>query len=284
MQKVDSKRATGSSAHIKRGGMNSRQKPVRIAMADDHPMFRAGLRSLLGSSHHLTIVGEASNGSEAVSVVRETRPDVLLLDVAMPLLSGFEVLREISDLQKNVRSILLTANIARSEVIYALQLGARGVLWKNSAAPLLLKSIECVMNEELWISRELIADLVETLRGAPVVSPNASSDLSAELLRAETLAMGRRESKRTKPSEDIESVSFRNRSGKKFGLTAREVEIVKAIVDGQSNRDIAVAFGISEYTVKHHLTRIFDKVGVYSRLELAVFAIHHNLGNHAGEV
>jgi two-component system, NarL family, nitrate/nitrite response regulator NarL len=260
--------------------MNSSQKPVRIAMADDHPMFRAGLRSLLGSSHHLTIVGEASNGSEAVSLVRETRPDVLLLDVAMPLLSGFEVLREISDLHKSVRSILLTADIAKSEVIYALQLGARGVLWKNSAAPLLLKSIECVMNEEVWISRELIADLVDTLR----LNPNASSELLPELLRPETLAPAKRQSKRAKPSADIESVSFRNHSGKKFGLTARELEIVKAIVDGQSNRDIAMTFGISEYTVKHHLTRIFDKVGVYSRLELAVFAIHHDLSGQAKQV
>src|SRR5215471_5774268 len=151
---------------------SSRQKPIRILMADDHPLFRAGLRSLLETSQHLNIVGEASNGSEAVRLARETRPDVLLLDVVMPLLSGFEVLREIWDLHKNVRSILLTADIARSEVVYALQLGARGVLWKNSAAPLLLKSIECVMNEEVWISRELIADLVDTLRAASVVNPN----------------------------------------------------------------------------------------------------------------
>src|SRR5262245_3921373 len=97
-------------------------KATRIVMADDHPMFRAGLRSLLEPNQHLTIVGEASNGAEAVNLVRENAPDVLLLDVSMPLLSGFEVLREISDLNKTVRSILLTADITTSEVLYALQL------------------------------------------------------------------------------------------------------------------------------------------------------------------
>ena len=259
--------------------MNS-QKPWRIVLADDHLMVRAGLRSLLGSSQHLTVVGEASNGSEAVSVVRETKPDVLLLDVAMPVLSGFEVLREISDLHSTVHSILLTADIGKKEILYALQLGARGVVWKNSPAALLLKSIECVMNEEVWISREIVGDLVETLRATPIVHPDSKADVLTGLASEETAAV---ESNGAKPSEEVESASFGS-PRRKFGLTAREIEIVTAIVDGQSNRDIASTYGISEYTVKHHLTRIFDKVGVYSRLELAVFAIHHDLRAHVRQV
>src|ERR1051326_701367 len=180
--------------------MTTSRKSIRILMADDHPMFRAGVRLFLESTQQYTIVGEASNGSEAVSLVRQTTPDVLLLDVAMPILSGLEVLREISDLQKTVRSILLTADIGRNEVLYALQLGARGVLWKSSAPPLLLKSIECVMNEEVWISREIVADLVDTLRATPVVQANSNPNISPELLRAaETLAPTQQESKPAKP-------------------------------------------------------------------------------------
>jgi two-component system nitrate/nitrite response regulator NarL len=261
--------------------MNDVQKRIRILMADDHPMFREGLRSMLAADDHFTIVGEASNGSEAVTLARQTLPDILLLDVAMPLMSGFEVLQNISNLDKGVRPIMLTANITRNEIVYALQLGARGILWKNSAVCLLLKSIQCVMNEQLWISREITSDLVNVLRALPTVQCGKLQDLSKQPKCEETVPLSAPRSPKAKPSEQPdEAVSAGSSDERKFGLTAREVEIVSAIVDGQSNRDIALTYGISEYTVKHHLTSIFDKVGVYSRLELAVFAIHHELGSH----
>jgi two-component system nitrate/nitrite response regulator NarL len=234
-------------------------KETRILLADDHPMFRAGLRSMLESTDGFSIVGEAADGAEAVALARQTVPDILLLDVAMPLLSGLEVLRDIADLNNTTRSILLTASMTKDQIMYALQLGARGVLWKQSAAHLLLKSIRCVMSEELWVSREIVGDLVHTLRRIPAVQRcEATADLQ-QLVET--------------------TVPCKNTVERKFGLTSREVEIVRAIVDGKSNRDIAATYAISEYTVKHHLTSIFDKVGVYSRLELAVFAIHHGLSD-----
>ena len=259
--------------------MKEVQGRIRILLADDHPMFREGLRAMLESSEDFTVVGEATNGAETVALTREKVPDILLLDVSMPILSGFEVLRQISSLSQNVRPIMLTAGISKKDIVHALQLGARGVVWKDSPAHILAKSIRCVMNEELWISRENVIDLVNTLR-TMIVKPQAHSDMAA----AENPRFA--EKVIVAPPKGFEKADERlygSTSSKKFGLTARELEIVSAIVDGQGNRDIALTYGISEYTVKHHLTRIFDKVGVFSRLELAMFAIHHDLNAHLRE-
>jgi DNA-binding NarL/FixJ family response regulator len=252
---------------------------IRILIADDHPMFRQGLRAMLETNNDFEVIGEASNGSEAVTMTQESRPDVLLLDVSMPVLSGFDVLREISSLE-NIRPIMLTAAITKSEIVQALQLGARGVVWKDVGAEILFKSVRCVMQDELWVSRETVSDLVDTLRTMPShLRSEPAGSVSGVLPRESTVAA----SKATEPyvaEKADERNSFNRSSGRKFGLTVRELEIISAIVDGQSNRDIALTYKISEYTVKHHLTRIFDKVGVFSRLELAMFAIHHDLNGH----
>jgi DNA-binding NarL/FixJ family response regulator len=241
---------------------------IRILIADDHPMVREGLSALLKVSNHFTIVGEATNGEETLTLTRQTLPDILLLDIAMPGLSGFDVLRRLSSLTHTVRVILLTASIERSQIIEALRLGARGVVSKGSASEILFKSIECVMDDQVWISRDCVRDLVSVLRAtASGARPEAALEPTHEMTTA------------AQPGAPADRVAG---SIGKYGLTARELEIVSAIVDGQSNRDIALTYGISEYTVKHHLTRIFDKVGVFSRLELAVFAIHHDLKNDAG--
>jgi DNA-binding NarL/FixJ family response regulator len=235
---------------------------------------------MLESDGDFTIVGEASNSSEAVILARQTLPDVILLDVAMPVLSGFEVLRQIYDVDKRIRPILLTAGITKDEIVHALQLGARGVLWKNSAAVLLCKSIRCVLSGQLWISRETFGDVVHILRNNPLpqdgILPACQQPIFTEALTVPVL-----QAQKTNLFEKPEAaISFNGPAERKFGLTARELEIVNAVVNGQSNREIAITYKIRECTVKHHLTRIFDKVGVYSRLELAMFAIRHNVGGH----
>jgi len=239
---------------------------IRILIADDHPMVREGLTALLKVSNHFTIVGEATNGEETLTLTRQTLPDILLLDIAMPGLTGFDVLRRLSNLTHTVRVILLTASIERAQIIEALRLGARGVVSKGSPSEILFKSIECVMDDQVWISRDCVRDLVSVLRAT------ASGQADPDALQPVQV-----------PAGPVASQSGERVTGSigKYGLTARELEIVSAIVDGQSNRDIALTYGISEYTVKHHLTRIFDKVGVFSRLELAVFAIHHDLKSAA---
>jgi two-component system nitrate/nitrite response regulator NarL len=218
-----------------------KSQPVRIVIADDHPIFRDGLRRLLEAEQDLKVLGEASDGAEAVKMARQLKPDILLLDLSMPKHPGLEALRELSmGAGSPVRVILLTAAAEKNQIVEALQLGARGVVLKDSATQLLLKAIHTVMSGEYWVGRESVSNLVQYLR----TLVQSSSDEARQ---------------------------------KKFGLTPRELEIVAAVVAGYSNKEIAEYFKISEDTVKHHLSNIFDKLGVSTRLELALFAVNQSL-------
>lgn len=211
---------------------------VRVLIADDQPIFRHGMRKLLETDPGLRVVGEAADGSDVVRLARALLPDVLLLDFSMRGTGGLNTVRELSTLFPPVHTLLLIAAAGKDEIIEALQLGAHGVLLKQAATDLLSKSIHTLMAGHYWVGRESVADLVKTLR-----------QVTGE-------GHGR---------------------PRKFGLTDRELEVISKVVEGYANKEIAQEFSITEKTVKHHLTNIFDKLGVSSRLELALFAIHHNL-------
>lgn len=219
---------------------NRRPQPARILIADDHPIFRDGLKRLLESEGEFKVIGEACDGIEAVAMARQLIPEVMLLDLAMPRRQGLDALRELSSDARSVRVILLTAAAEKEQIVEALQLGARGVVLKDSATQILLKSIRAVMNGEYWVGRESVSNLVQYLR--TLVTPASA---------------------------------FPQRN--KYRLTPRELEIIAAVVAGFANKEIAQYFKISEDTVKHHLSNIFDKVGVSSRLELALFAVNQSL-------
>jgi DNA-binding NarL/FixJ family response regulator len=212
-----------------------KEPEIGILIADDHSIFRDGLRRLLEAEPGFCVIAEATNGEEALALTRDLQPDVLLLDVSMPRLSGLEVLRRLPK-ERATHILLLTAHIEKSEIVEALLLGAQGVVPKQSASEMLFKSIRSAMAGEFWVSRDMVSELVGTLRGP--------------------LGIG---------------------GPKSLGLTRRELEVIEAVVGGRVNKDIAQTFNISEYTVKHHLTRIFDKLGVTNRVELAMFAVNHDL-------
>jgi two-component system nitrate/nitrite response regulator NarL len=220
--------------------MKTAPATVRVVIADDHPIFRDGLRRLLEAEPDLSVVGEAVDAEDAIRLARTLRPDILLLDVAMPKVSGLEALDTLSKTKDAPRVILLTAAIDRADIVKALQLGARGVVLKDSATAVLLKAMRVVIEGGYWMGRESVSDLVVALRsvGMPADRPE------------------------TPPA---------------FGLTQRELQVVGLIVEAAGNKKIAETLAISEKTVKHHLTNIFEKLGVSSRLELALFAARHHL-------
>jgi DNA-binding NarL/FixJ family response regulator len=209
----------------------SKPQQVRLVIADDHPILREGLRRFLETEPDLKVIGDASDGAEAVKLASQLKPDILLLDLRMRKHSdGLEALRELN-IPANatkVRVILLAAEIEKSQIVEALQLGARGVVLKSDAAQVLLKAVPTVMAGEYWLLREPVSNLDQYLR---------------------TLMQSMHKEVRQK----------------KFGLTPLELEIVSLVVEGYSDKEIAERLKISEDTVKHHLSNIFRKLGVSTR-------------------
>lgn len=212
---------------------------LSIVIADDHAIVRDGLRALFAAEPGFKIVGLAATGDEAVALAERFSPDVLLLDLSMPRLDGFGVLARLAERRLRARTILLTARIEREAVTKALALGARGVLLKDAPTAMLFKAVRAVAAGELWVSRDIVADLVQAL---------AATESSLKVA-----------------------------DHPDFGLTSRELEIVQLVVAGYSNREIAARCSLSPDTVKHHVSNIFDKTGASSRVELARLADHHGL-------
>jgi two-component system nitrate/nitrite response regulator NarL len=215
--------------------------PVRLVVADDHPVVRFGVKNMLMNDPGFDVVGEAEDGDVAITQTLELEPDVLLLDLQMPRLPGLEAMRAIMSRSPRVKIILLTSTVSTQQIIEALQIGARGIVLKDSVAGDLTEAIRAVTSGDYWIGGERVVNLLQALHG---------------LMAQATAAVPEK---------------------KTFGLTPRELEVVQCIVEGCSNKDIAKQFNISEETVKRHLSNTFDKTGVSTRLELALFAISHKL-------
>ena len=213
--------------------MDDNTKRITIVIADDHAIFRDGLRRLLEAEETFELIGEASDGAEAITLVAQLQPDVLLLDLAMPRLTGLEALAQVVQAKPTVRVIILAASVDRAEIIRALQLGARGIVLKTAATQLLYKCIHAVVAGEMWVGRESVPDLVGALQELNSVS------------------------------DSVPVLS---------NLTQRERDVVDAIIKGASNKAIGQALSMSEQTVKNHVSRILEKCGVANRVELAMLA------------
>jgi DNA-binding NarL/FixJ family response regulator len=209
-------------------------------VAEDYQILRAALRKLLESEPDFSVVGEAGDGARAAALARRLRPDVLLLSISLPRMAGHgAAVRELTASNAPCRIVLLVATIEKSHVLRALRLGARGIILKDSATRVLFKCVRHVMAGQCWVGEESVADLRHYLRRFPN--------------------------------------SARGTANKRFGLTPRELQIIASVMTGDSNKGIAQRRAIGVDTVKHHLSRIFDKLGVSTRLELLVFANKHQL-------
>ena len=209
---------------------------MRIVLADDHALFRDGVSSLLEAWGH-QVVGRAADGQAAVDLVGRLEPDLVLMDVRMPVMSGVEATRAIAAVRPDIPIVMLTVSEDEGDLFAAIQAGARGYLLKDLEAPQLRAMIEAVSRGEAAITPATAARIIRHL-----TSLGASSD---------------------------EAVPDR--------LTARELEVLRLVTAGRRNKEIAAELGISENTVKYHLRNILEKLHAQSRTEVATFALREGL-------
>src|SRR6202167_1351057 len=221
----------------------NRKGTVRIVIADDHPIVRDGLKKLLLLEDDFDVVGEAGDGREVLERVRELDPDVLLLDLRMPNLDGLATLQALQQTNKRTRVIILTASEDKNEFVQAMKLGCSGIVLKQTAPDLIVKSIRKVNSGEIWLDSHTTAAVMRHFSTGQEQSGGGGGGKGRE----------------------------------RSPLSAREREIVALVAQGYKNKEMAEKMFISEQTVKNHLHNIFDKLGVSDRLDLALYAIHKGL-------
>ena len=217
---------------------------IRVVLADDHPIVRESLKRLLSLEDDLLVVGEASDGQELLNLIEEATPDIVVLDLHMPNMDGLTTLAALRELASRPRVIVLTASEDKSEFVQAMKLGCSGIVLKQTAPELIVKSIRKVHNGEIWLDSHITATFGNPIEYRPELVSRWSQ---------------RREEEERSP------------------LTQRERQIVVLVAQGYRNREIADKTALAEQTVKNHLHSIFDKLGVTDRLELALYVVHHRL-------
>ncbi|MBF8186127.1 response regulator transcription factor [Nonomuraea sp. K274] len=206
---------------------------IRVVIVDDDPMVRTGLRLILGGEPDLDLAGEAGDGRQAMAVVRDLRPDVVLMDIRMPHQDGLTTTERLLARPSPPRILVLTTFDADDLVLRALQLGADGFLLKDTPPPKMIEAVRAVA------------------RGEPVLSPRVAQQVIAA-------ATGRYEPQRPEALRELSR------------LTAREREVAIEVAKGSSNTEIAAALSVSVATVKANITRIFAKLGTDNRVHVAM--------------
>ncbi len=214
--------------------------PLRILLADDHTLFRQGLRALLAERPGIEIVGMAGNGLEAIALARETLPDVILMDIEMPVCNGLEATRRIARELPHTQIVILTVDEDDQTIFEAIKCGARGYLLKDLEAYQLYDMIEGLHTGKAPLSGAIAARILQGFNhraGAGVDTPSSDAD----------------------------------------DLSAREREVLELLVTGMSNREIADALVVTEHTVKTHLSNILAKLHLQNRIQAAVYAVRQGL-------
>jgi len=210
-------------------------KRIRILIADDHPLIREGLKTILTFEEDITVVGEAMNGEETIVNIKTLLPDVVLLDVNMPDQSGIEVMKEIKASSLACKFIMITADDDRKTVFEAIEAGADGYILKDSESVDLIQAVQEVYSGESYIDRRIVSYLVDKF----TLKDEQESHLD--------------------------------------GLTDREIEVLKRIAKGYTNKQIAMQLFLSEKTIKNYATAIYRKLEVRDRVQATLYAIRHDI-------
>ncbi|WP_084658940.1 response regulator transcription factor [Thermogemmatispora onikobensis] len=213
---------------------------IRVVLADDHTLMREGLRHLLELEPDLKVVGEAADGPEALRVIRQLSPDVVLLDISMPQMDGLALTRQLAEELPQVAIIILTMHRQHPQVLRAIKNGARGYLLKSAS------------------SQELIRAIRTVHAGGALIEPELTGPVLAEL-------------RRLSQQPGAPGAPTLN------DLTEKEIEIIRYVAQGMSNREIAAQLSYSEKTVKNYLSVIFQKLGIRDRTQAAIFGLRQGL-------
>lgn len=212
---------------------------IKVLVVDDHTLFRKGIVGLLSEQEGFTVVGEAKDGQEGVDLARELQPDLILMDLQMPRLNGIAATQAIKESLSNASVVVLTISEDDEDLFNAVKAGAKGYLLKNIKPEQLYKSLEMVFKGEAIVPRSMASKLLD-----------------------EFSVLAKRADDQSKPKNQ---------------LTKREREILQALSDGSSNKEIANTLYISENTVKIHLRNILKKLHFTSRIQAAVYALKEGL-------
>ncbi|HSL01220.1 MAG TPA: response regulator transcription factor [Rubrobacteraceae bacterium] len=227
------------------GERGTKDRPARLVLADDHDLLRRGLRSLLTGEPDLEVVGEASNGREALELCRDLRPDLVLMDVRMPVMDGLAATRMVKQVSPDTSVLMVTMHENPDYLLEALNAGAAGYVLKDAPAERLVSSIRRTLNGESPLNQELAMQLLQRLAGQ------------------------RKQDPASKPPKRSESLPE--------SLTPRELEVLQLLASGNANQQIAQTLVISRGTAKIHVERIIRKLGVSDRTQAAVRAIELGL-------
>ncbi|MGE5329974.1 MAG: response regulator [Deltaproteobacteria bacterium] len=211
---------------------------ISVLIADDHSLMRQGLKQIIELEEDIKVIGQATNGQEAIDMAKSLNPDVILMDINMPILNGLQAIKEIRDSGMDVKIVVLTIHEDRDYLFKTLQLGANAYVLKDAESNILINAIRTVFNGQNYIQHTMTSELVKEFNR---ISRNDKQ------------------------------------KGPEHSLTQREIEVLELIAEGMLNKNIAKTLFISEKTVKNHVSNIFKKLNVTDRTQAAIYALKNNI-------
>lgn len=238
---------------------------TRILLVDDQPLFRRAIATLIGEQPDFQVIGEAENGLEGVEKARELRPDLVVMDVEMPVMTGVEAVRLIRDQLPGIKVVMLTVSEADEYLFDAIRFGAHGYLLKDLRPEQLYEMLRSVMRNETPLSPAIAGRLLAEFRAAG----RGGGMFGAGLGSASSVSAGAARAAAPREPEGP-------------GLTRREIEILQLVADGLSNKEIGGKLSITEGTVKNHVHNALEKLQLENRIQAAAYVVRQGLGHRPG--